>query len=306
MSVSGREFRLGRACGLAIEEGLKAQAKRIKSNRLADRSPENPDVGAVILDREYRVLAKAHRHEFPGLHAEVSALRKVPFYLRSRVDAVVTTLEPCSFRTGNRTFPCANAIIRSGARHVVFGSLDPAIGVRGYGAQVLQDHHIRFSTFPESHLTLLRDLNEPYIKYRTEELERIQKAPFLKANMDILFRDLDRIIEVPSISNSPDRCRKILVSDREFTASARDMVRHYDPDTRVEFRKLFALRCRSESFVDRVLSRQVPGAQSTLRECLLTHLMIMPGDRETDELNTAIGGWVYERWRPRKRKSRQR
>jgi pyrimidine deaminase RibD-like protein len=301
-----RERLLSIACGRAIEEGHKARAKRSGATRRMKRSESNPDVGAVILDSDYNVLATSHRHEVGSLHAEVGALSKVAPSDRSLIHTLVTTLEPCSFRSRGPSFPCANMIVRAKVAHVVLGSLDPAIGVRGYGAQILQDHGVRFSTFPEEYWTDVKRLNEPYIGFRRAELEKIREDPFSRKNLDVVVRDLDRIIDVPSVGTSPSPCSNAFLKNPGFDRLARRVVTEYDASAGLEFRKFFALRCRLEETIERVLNRVIPSFRLTVREALLTHLIVPPGDDEGEELYHALGGWVFDKWGRKGRKKSRR
>lgn len=82
----------------------------------------NLPIGAVItLDDE--VIAEAgnsvlNPYYYPGAHAEVESLRRVPTHLWDRCGEMTcyTTLEPCVM--------CMGAILLHGVGHVVFGALD--------------------------------------------------------------------------------------------------------------------------------------------------------------------------------------
>jgi len=81
----------------------------------------NPQVGAVILDADLKVIAEGWHKGAGTAHAEVDAL--------SKLDAVpagataVVTLEPCN-HTG-RTGPCSQALIAAGISRVVYAVKDP-------------------------------------------------------------------------------------------------------------------------------------------------------------------------------------
>jgi diaminohydroxyphosphoribosylaminopyrimidine deaminase / 5-amino-6-(5-phosphoribosylamino)uracil reductase len=91
----------------------------------------NPLVGAVIV-RDGAVVAEAHHAEFGGAHAETAAL--VQAGKAAHGATLVVTLEPCAHH--GKTPPCADAIVKAGIRHVVFGARDPNTVAAG-GAQVL-------------------------------------------------------------------------------------------------------------------------------------------------------------------------
>jgi diaminohydroxyphosphoribosylaminopyrimidine deaminase/5-amino-6-(5-phosphoribosylamino)uracil reductase len=93
----------------------------------------NPQVGAVILDRNLNIIAEGWHMGAGTPHAEVVALAQLAV-IPDGATAVVT-LEPCN-HTG-RTGPCAQALIAAGISRVVFASSDPVDASSG-GAQTLR------------------------------------------------------------------------------------------------------------------------------------------------------------------------
>lgn len=114
--------------------------------RLAERgtgmvSP-NPRVGCVIVDRG-TVLSEGWHAVFGGPHAEAMALQActAPTTVAITDTTVLyVTLEPCNHY--GKTPPCAEAIIRSGIRHVVVAVEDPHPVVAGTGIAYLRSHGI--------------------------------------------------------------------------------------------------------------------------------------------------------------------
>ena len=133
-----------RAAELA-KRSIKKQAK-VWALELALRGPArgvNPQVGAVILDRNLNIISEGW-HEGSGTpHAEVDALSRAGD--RARGATAVVTLEPCN-HTG-RTGPCAQALIAAGVRRVVIAQRDGAPIL----TSVTTDEQGRFS-FPRTHL----------------------------------------------------------------------------------------------------------------------------------------------------------
>jgi diaminohydroxyphosphoribosylaminopyrimidine deaminase/5-amino-6-(5-phosphoribosylamino)uracil reductase len=92
----------------------------------------NPQVGAIILDKDLNIIAEGWHKGAGTAHAEVDAL--------SKLDAVpdgataVVTLEPCN-HTG-RTGPCSQALTTAGISRVVYAVKDPGNESAG-GAQSL-------------------------------------------------------------------------------------------------------------------------------------------------------------------------
>jgi diaminohydroxyphosphoribosylaminopyrimidine deaminase/5-amino-6-(5-phosphoribosylamino)uracil reductase len=95
----------------------------------------NPQVGAIILDKDLNVIAEGWHKGAGTPHAEVDALSKLPNGVPTGSTAVVT-LEPCN-HTG-RTGPCAQALVAAGISRVVYASNDPG-NESANGAQTLRD-----------------------------------------------------------------------------------------------------------------------------------------------------------------------
>lgn len=89
----------------------------------------NPPVGAVILDRDGRVVGVGGTQRTGSAHAEVVALRRAG-RLAAGGTAVVT-LEPCNHH--GKTPPCVDALLEAGIATVIYAVSDPnpeAAGVR--------------------------------------------------------------------------------------------------------------------------------------------------------------------------------
>ncbi len=98
-----------------------------------DTAP-NPRVGAVIVE-DGSVVSRGRFKRDGGPHAE----REVLARLGRKPDPNATlyvTLEPCS--TQGRTGACTDAIVASGIRNVVIGTLDPTPSHRGAGLVILR------------------------------------------------------------------------------------------------------------------------------------------------------------------------
>jgi len=92
----------------------------------------NPQVGAVILDKDLNIIAEGFHKGAGTNHAEVDALSKLSTVPEGAT--AVVTLEPCN-HTG-RTGPCAQALINAGINKVVYGASDPGDASAG-GAKTL-------------------------------------------------------------------------------------------------------------------------------------------------------------------------
>ncbi len=127
------------------------------------RTHPNPIVGALVVSRG-KVIAAGHHEKAGGPHAEVVALRKAGE--RARGADLYVTLEPCNHH--GRTPPCTEAILASGVRRVVVGSVDPNPLVHGRGIRRLRAAGLRVE------VGVLRDAcdaaNEMWFKFITRKL----------------------------------------------------------------------------------------------------------------------------------------
>lgn len=97
----------------------------------------NPLVGAVIV-KEGRIIGCGYHARYGGPHAERMALADCR---ESPTGATLyVTLEPCCHWGKNP--PCTDAILESGIKRVVIGSLDPNPLVAGKGAAVLRERGV--------------------------------------------------------------------------------------------------------------------------------------------------------------------
>jgi len=115
----------------------------------------NPMVGAVIvesaaMDSELpgQILSEGATSPDGGPHAERVALNAwredEPYYGATPHTTLYVTMEPCS--TEGRTGACTDAIITSGIRRVVVGTLDPNPAHAGRGIGILREAGIEVIT----------------------------------------------------------------------------------------------------------------------------------------------------------------
>ncbi|QAT50316.1 bifunctional diaminohydroxyphosphoribosylaminopyrimidine deaminase/5-amino-6-(5-phosphoribosylamino)uracil reductase RibD [Caproiciproducens sp. NJN-50] len=100
----------------------------------------NPMVGAVVV-KDGRVIGTGYHQRYGELHAERNALASCTEPPRNAT--LYVTLEPCCHY--GKTPPCTEAILESGIRRVVVGSVDPNPLVAGKGIQILRRHGIEVS-----------------------------------------------------------------------------------------------------------------------------------------------------------------
>lgn len=103
---------------------------------LARRGPRgvNPQVGAVIVAPDGRILAEGWHRGAGTPHAEVDALAHLSDPDAAAGSTMVVTLEPC--RHTGRTGPCAEALVDAGVARVVYGADDPTETAGGGAAQL--------------------------------------------------------------------------------------------------------------------------------------------------------------------------
>jgi len=96
----------------------------------------NPQVGAVLINDSFEILAEGWHMGAGTEHAEVAALKALAAKGISPVGlTAVVTLEPCN-HTG-RTGPCAQALIEAGVATVVFAVADPGVA-SAKGAETIE------------------------------------------------------------------------------------------------------------------------------------------------------------------------
>jgi diaminohydroxyphosphoribosylaminopyrimidine deaminase / 5-amino-6-(5-phosphoribosylamino)uracil reductase len=99
------------------------------------RPSPNPSVGAVVVNKDGELVARAHHVEAGEEHAEVIALAEAGD--ASRGGTIYVTLEPCNH--DGKTSPCVDAILAAGVKRVVIGCKDPNPHVEGGGAKRLEE-----------------------------------------------------------------------------------------------------------------------------------------------------------------------
>lgn len=128
----------------------------------------NPLVGAVLV-LDDKVIATGFHGYFGDRHAEAKLLED--FLANGGVitgrEILYVTLEPCC-HYGKRP-PCVDAVLASGVRHVVVGSLDVNPLVSGKGVEILRKHGVHVEILPDFQVEL-DQLNRVFINWVTRGL----------------------------------------------------------------------------------------------------------------------------------------
>ncbi len=97
----------------------------------------NPLVGAVIV-KDQQIIGRGYHQKYGEPHAEPNAIKNAIENGKNIVGATMyVVLEPCCHQ--GKTPPCTQAVIESGIKKVVIGTLDPHNLVAGKGVKALQD-----------------------------------------------------------------------------------------------------------------------------------------------------------------------
>ena len=120
---------------------LRAISKAEKYKHLAK---PNPVVGAMLL-KGNKIISEGYHTFYGSNHAEINALnlaekeKNIKFNDFSEL-TLICTLEPCSHI--GKTGSCADALVKSGIKKVVIGSVDPNPKVCGKGIEILKENNI--------------------------------------------------------------------------------------------------------------------------------------------------------------------
>ena len=105
----------------------------------------NPVVGAILVKGE-EIISEGYHEKFGQNHAEINAINLAKKKINKNFNdfselVLICTLEPCSHI--GKTGSCAHAIVNSGIKKVIIGSIDPNPLVSGKGVKILEDGGIK-------------------------------------------------------------------------------------------------------------------------------------------------------------------
>lgn len=126
----------------------------------------NPMVGAVIVDRNGRILGEGYHERCGQAHAEVNAVADADRRGEDITDATIyVSLEPCSH--WGKTPPCAKLIIDRRIPRVVVGTIDPFAKVQGRGIAMLREAGIEVTVLSGEIAEACRRLNRSFFTAHT-------------------------------------------------------------------------------------------------------------------------------------------
>ena len=126
----------------------------------------NPMVGAVIVDRNGRILGEGYHERCGQAHAEVNAVADADRRGEDITDATIyVSLEPCSH--WGKTPPCAKLIIDRRIPRVVVGTIDPFAKVQGRGIAMLREAGIEVTALSGEIAEECRRLNRRFFTAHT-------------------------------------------------------------------------------------------------------------------------------------------
>jgi len=121
-------------------------------------------VGAILVSASGQIIAQRYsRQSDPRDHAEEAALAVAAASGADlRGATLYTSLEPC-LRRASRPAPCAELILRSGVRRVVYAWREPPVFQPGGGAAWLEEHGVIVIERPDL-ASAARAVNEPLLR----------------------------------------------------------------------------------------------------------------------------------------------
>ena len=104
----------------------------------------NPVVGAILI-KDKEIISEGYHLKYGKNHAEINAIINAGKHKNKKFNdfselALICTLEPCSHI--GKTGSCAHAIVKSGIKKVIIGSIDPNPKVSGKGIQILKENNV--------------------------------------------------------------------------------------------------------------------------------------------------------------------
>ena len=147
------------------------------ANQYKYTAKPNPVVGCILI-KDNKIISEGAHEKFGCNHAEINAINSAKLSLGKSFKSfkeltLICTLEPCN-HTG-KTGPCTEAIINSGIKNVIIGSLDPNPLVSGKGIESLKKNGINVTSGVCAEL--VKEQNKFFF------FKNIHKRPFITAKI---------------------------------------------------------------------------------------------------------------------------
>ncbi len=125
----------------------------------------DPKVGAVLIDKDGKILGQTHRGALrDGHHAEYTLIERL---LGDKVldgATIYVTLEPCIKRNPPKK-PCVEWIVKARIGKVFIGMTDPNPDISGRGINYLLKHGVQVQLFPIDLFERITSANKDFIEY---------------------------------------------------------------------------------------------------------------------------------------------
>ena len=149
----------------------------ISKRCVSEKGKISPKVGAVLIG-DNKIVYTAYRGEIEeGDHAEYTLLEKKIKSKDFSNTILITTLEPCTRRSSNKT-SCAERIVQAGIRQVWIGILDPNPEISAKGYTYLRMNDVSINFFPNEYAEKIIELNKEFWENETRKYKRdVMVAP---------------------------------------------------------------------------------------------------------------------------------
>jgi len=203
---------------------------------IAEDGRPHPKVGVVIV-KDGKVLAKAHRGESPKSHAEYVALERKLSRETLAGATVYTTLEPCTKRSPPKIC-CAQRLAERKVARVFIGMLDPNPDIRGLGDQLLSEAGIDIQLFPRDLRAQVEEMNREFIgdqkqkfkaRQSSAEVPATKQSAVVEAEPNVTFDDTK--VSIQKVVEDSGRLRLFLPNETaKFMFAATVEVRNHATD----------------------------------------------------------------------------
>ena len=160
---TSKEHRIPNIIIQAIEKSIEISKKCV-----SEEGRVSPKVGAVLI-KGNKIFESAYRGEIEvGDHAEYTLLEKKLKSKDLNNTILITTLEPCTRRSSNKT-SCAERIVQAGIRQVWIGITDPNPDISTRGCTYLRMKNVSINYFPDKYAQKILEMNKEFWENETKK-----------------------------------------------------------------------------------------------------------------------------------------